>query len=88
MLWHRMLKSECSNLLHCLSDAAEAVLDRCLKTSNEYDLNKTMDWANFNYEILDDFSAEPSEESLIEWRPKFSAKDHPLAQMVSFSECI
>ena len=42
-----------------------------------------MVWVNFSYEFLDDICVEPSEESLIEWRPKGSAKDHPLALMVS-----
>ena len=70
------------------SAAAEAVLDRCVKTSNEHDQNKRMDWAYFDYEFLDDVCVEPSKESLIEWRPKFSAKDHPLVQMVSLFEYI
>lgn len=59
------------------------MLDRCVTTNNEYDLNKPMVWVNFNYEFLDDICVESSEESLIEWRPKVSAKDHPLALMVS-----
>ena len=84
-----MLKIECSNLITSLSAAAEAVLDRCMKTSNEPDPNyQTMIWVNFNYEFLDDFCVEASSESPIVWRPNFSAKDHPLAQMVSLFECI
>ena len=56
-------------------------MDRCVMTSNEYDLNKTMVWVNIDYEYLDEVCIERSEESLIERRPKYS-KDHPLALMV------
>ena len=59
-----------------------------MKTSNEYDWNKAMIWVYFDYELLDDFSVEPTSESMVEWWPKFSAKDHPLALMVSLFECI
>ena len=83
-----MLESECSNLIPSLSAAAEAVLDRCMKTNKGYDLNKTMSWVYFNYEFLDDVCVRHPNESLIEWMPKFSAKHHPLAQMVSLFECI
>ena len=70
-------------LICCFLAAAEAVLDRCVTTSNEYDLSKTMLWVKFSYEFLDDMCVEHSEESLIEWRLKGSARDHPLALMVS-----
>ena len=67
--------------LFLFTAAAEAVLDRCVTTSNEYDLNETMVWVNINYEYLDEVCIERSEESLIERRPKYS-KNHPLALMV------
>ena len=78
---------------------AEAVLDRCMWINAEWDEDPTKVEVQFNYEFLDDYRDESSEESWTEmilscfssvgtedeneWRPKYSAKDHPLALMVS-----
>ena len=83
---------------------AEAVLDRCVWTNAEWDEDPRKAEVQFNYEFLDDYDDEPSKESWTEmvlscfspvdtedengWKPKFSAKNHPLALMVSLFECI
>lgn len=86
---------------------AQAVLNRCVEVDYEFDeatIFKVK--VGFNYEFLDDYRDEPSQEleshtertasnsssenteDKNKWGPEFSAKNHPLAQMVSWFEDI
>ena len=84
---------------------AQAVLNRCMEVDYEFDEATILKVkVGFNYEFLDDYRDEPSQEleshterttsnsssenteNKNKWGPEFSAKNHPLAQMVSWFE--
>ena len=63
----------------------------CFRCSAPADVASNADEAgaeNPGSSIIFGCTSDSTPENKIDWRPKFSAKDHPLAQMVSWLDCV